>query len=301
MENKLNKNLTNIRNFFELIFTQGNATKEEVYNFLQECLHYVFDQNCLKVEDYDVSLHFLPANCGKKPNQKLSKAQLKENILMDGFHAYVEACEYDDKKFDVYFPKNMSSFKITSPFQCGKNRDYKDAQNEYIERFEEYFYFIFTVLHEYSHIIQYVTAPDIVAEADETAINHAKMEYAVRNFMPNSKDKRLLLRLMEKYFVASSYTCSCEMDADEQATQYYTDILCEIYNAEKNKELALFLLVNYQFVEHAHRLSKQNQYRFKPQFYETSAKLDEIYEGKYNKHLASEIDAALSQLELEDC
>lgn len=301
MENKLNKNLTNIRNFFELIYTHGNATKEEVYHFLRECLHYVFDQNALNVEDYEINFHFLPSTTGKKPNQKLSKQEMKENMLLGGFCAYVEADEADDRKFDVYFPNDMKSFKITTPFQCGKKRNYEDAKDEYIERYENYFNFVFTVLHEYSHIIQYITTPDIMAEADETEINHAKIEYATKKYMPNSKDKRLLLHLLEKYFEASSYTCESEMDADEQATQYYTDILCQIVNAEHDTELVDFLLANYMFVEHAHRRSKQNQYVFKPELYGTSSKLNQIYEGKHeNKSLTAHIDAAVTQLELED-
>ena len=302
MKNKLNKNLTNLRNFFELIYTTGSATREEVDSFLRETLKFVFNENALNVEDYEVNFHFLPSKSNKKPNQKLSKQQMKDNMLVGGFCAYVQADEADDRKFDVYFPQEMRSFKITTPFQCGKNRDYDEALDEYIERFGNYFNFIFTLLHEYSHIIQYITMPDIMAEADETEINHAKIEYATKKFMPNSKEKRLLLRLLENYFKASSYTCESEMDADEQATQYYTDILCQIINAEQNAELVDFLLANYQFVEHAHRSSKKHQYIFKPQLYETSARLENIYEGNTeNKSLTAQIDDALTKLELEDC
>jgi len=198
MKNKLNKNLTNIRNFFELIYKEGNATKEEVYNFLRECLTYVFDQNCLNPEDYEVNFHFLSTGRDRSADKKLSKAQKEDNSLLDGFSAYVQASEYDDRKFDVYFPKDMASFKISSPFKCGKNRDYDDALYEYIERFANYFNFVFTTLHEFAHIVQYITTPDIMAEADETAINHGKVEYAIKKYMPNSKDKRMRLRFWRR-------------------------------------------------------------------------------------------------------
>jgi len=78
-------------------------------------------------------------------------------------------------------------------------------------------------------------------------------------------------------------------------------MLCEIVNAEKDKDLAEFLLCNYQFVEHSHRRSKFNQHIFKPMYYQTSAKLNDIYEGKHeNTALTAHINAAVTQLELED-
>ncbi len=302
MKNELNQNLTNIRNFFELIFTQGNATKEEVNNFLRECLNYIMAENSLDPNEYTVIFHFVPSKLGRNSNKKLSKSQIEENMLMGGYSAYVEGDEKDDKKFDVYFPKELASFKITSPFHCGKNRDYDQALDEYIESFGKYFDFIFTAMHEFSHIMQYILTPDIMASTDETAINHMKVEYALRKYMPNSKDKRLFLRILEKYFEAASYTSACEADADEQATQYYIDLLCQLTNAEKCAQLKDFFLANYQFVEFAHRRSKKNQYIFKPQYYETMAKLDAIYEGQHeNKNLTIQLDEALGRLELEDC
>jgi len=41
---ELNQNLKNIRKFFNQIYYEENATKEEVYAFVQECLKFVFQK-----------------------------------------------------------------------------------------------------------------------------------------------------------------------------------------------------------------------------------------------------------------
>ena len=271
----LNKNLTNIKNFFELMFTHGNATKEEVYNFLRECLEYVFSQNNLNIDDYDVTFHFVQSDIGQNPDKKLKKSKKQGNALFDGALAYMQADDIDDKKFDVYFPRECASFKIATPPRR-KGMECELTRLEYFEKFEPFFEFVFIVLHEFSHIIQYIQNPDMMEKTDKEYNKRVLVESTIMENMPNSRNKRIMLHLLEQQTNASNYVSECEIDANEQATQYNCDMLYELMCANSAPYFVEFLMSNYQFVEHEHRGCKKNEYIFKPQFYAAKARFKQI-------------------------
>jgi len=118
---ELNSNLKNIRKFFSQIYYENNATREEIYNFLQECLKFVFDRNNLNLKDYNITFHIL------------------KQLPLKSCDATMIANDKDENKFDVFL--KADSLKI---------KDIKDVN--------AFLYYIYVCLHEYGHIFNtYVT------------------------------------------------------------------------------------------------------------------------------------------------
>lgn len=212
---ELNTNLKNIRNYFSLIYYQNNATKEETYNFLRECLKFTFDQNNLNVNDYDVTFH------------------IPKHVPLQKSNAAMVANEKDPKKFDVFLNAESLKFKSIDDMDC-------------------LLYYIFVCYHEFGHIIQYVTKPDHMAIFDEDVI---LMQEAIEDFKCAShktKFDRKIQRELEKYTDAQEIISYVEKDASKQAFTYYKAMLDQLIVHEQDDELADFfasVYANLQYIK----------------------------------------------------
>ena len=86
--------ISKIQDFFDLILTERNASREEIDNFLHECLNFVFAINKIDISKYDINFH------------TLKQAQLKD------FGAKMSQHQKYNNKFDVYFNDNSLVLKI---------------------------------------------------------------------------------------------------------------------------------------------------------------------------------------------
>ena len=80
--------ISNIRNFFDLIIFDHDASRTEYHNFLQDCLKFVFDYHNLNINDFNINLHSI-----KMP---------KDNYYL----AYMQQHATKLNTFDVYLNHN---------------------------------------------------------------------------------------------------------------------------------------------------------------------------------------------------
>lgn len=99
MKSQLNKNLINIRKFFETIYYDETATKEEVYNFLHECTHFVFEQYGIDKNKYEINIRFVSPSVLGEDEARMCRDEKYEN------------------KFEVLLNKNNQSLK--KPYRGG--------------------------------------------------------------------------------------------------------------------------------------------------------------------------------------
>lgn len=295
MSKTYDKNLNAIKGFFYLIYKEGNASRQEVYNFLRECLRFVFVENNLNLDDFDIQFHFINEEDKFIKTNKQIKKEIKDNsYFLNGFNAIMQADDKNPKKFDVYFPSKFASFKISEPFKYKQNEDKDIAFECFILQFEDYFGFIFTAFHEFGHIIQYITESKQMNEYDK---KHSELDgdlKLIKKFMPNSKEKRLIIKTIEQHIDASNYVAPYEEDADSQATYYYSTLLITLLEQSEN-EFFDFLAYNLDFVENV-KPSSKNTMKVQQKIYnKTSLKLDKLYYGNaVNDKIQKQLFKALS-------
>lgn len=254
-------NLTNIRNFFSLLCFEQNATKEEVHNFLQELLKYTFAKNNINIKDYIVTYHFIKEEDKFEKTKKHEKKADQENRLFSNHtKAMMITDTINSEKFDVYFPAEFASVKVWKEENHIKQKQEKSCTHNIedklfekttlrVENVEMYLEFIFSVLHEYVHIIQYIKTPNKMRRIDDVFEAMQYSQYAIQIYMPNSKRKRLILKTLNKYNDAQGYISPCEQDADKKAYNYFHSILVDLIKNETNSELNDFLCYTMQFLE----------------------------------------------------
>ena len=200
---ELSPNLKNIRNFFELIYYNNNASREEVYNFLCECLKFVFQKNNLNLKDFEINLHIL-----KKLPKKSSDASMVAN-------------DKDEKKFDVYL--SSSALKIKNDHDV-----------------MAFLYYIYVFLHEFGHIIQYIKHPDDMGIFDDEYIAYEETYNDLILVKHKNKEFRRMSNGFAKFFDSIDSISPVEKNANKQAYTYYRDILDQLIMHEKDENLAEF-------------------------------------------------------------
>lgn len=205
---ELNQNLKNIRKFFYQLFNEENATREEVYNFLQECLKFVFEKNNLNINDFNVNLHIV------------------KQLPISSCDATMIANDKDETKFDVFLKSN--SLKI---------KNYLDVQH--------FLYYIYVFLHECGHIIQYVCHSKDMAIYDNEYLIYQDTLVDMEETEHKSKDLRRATREMSKFFDALDAASPVEKNANKQAYLNYKLMLDELIVREQDDEFADFLASAY--------------------------------------------------------
>ena len=213
---ELNQNLKNIRNFFSLIYYEKSATREEIYNFLQECLKFVFAENQLNIDDYKIIFHFVKLKgTGRNASMK------PEDNNDDTFHVKI------NKKILTY---NEINFNL-------------ETANEKLGDLLE---FILSALHEYSHIIQYINNLDDMLTFDYKSLTLEETTDSLKT----SKDKNVkkISNELKKYLDTQEFISKAEKDATTQAHKYYRKILDLLIIHEQNEDLAEFYASIYSFI-----------------------------------------------------
>ncbi|MBQ8615538.1 MAG: hypothetical protein IJ415_03120 [Clostridia bacterium] len=213
---ELNQNLKNIRNFFSLIYYQKSATREEIYNFLQECLKFVFEENNLDINDYKIIFHFV------KFKEKTRNASVVPEDNNDyTFHVKIkkQALTYNEINFDL------------------------ETANEKMGDLLE---IVLSAFHEYAHIIQYINNLDDMLKFDYKWLT---VEETIDSF-EGSKNKNVkrISKELTNYLDAQEFISKVEKDATTQAHRYYRKMLDLLIIHEQDEELANFFASIYVFV-----------------------------------------------------
>ena len=216
------QNLNNIRNFLHLIYWEENASHEEVFNFVQELITYVFNQYGIDRNKYDIEIHFV-----------------SKNILGDCSARMFREEKYENK-FHIIFNKKHKSFKLNE-----KNYDSKYFTNKNIKGesyntpadndIADFYIFIIDALHEIGHIVQYIRNTKYMLNADKNQQNLNESFNLLNSLMENSKEKKAILRNLETHIDALEYMSPIEKDADKKAYIYFVSILQNLIKTEKDE------------------------------------------------------------------
>ena len=199
------KNLNNIRSFLELIYYNHNATKEEVKDFLRNCMQFIFEINSIDVNNFDITFHF--------PQSK----------IFTKCEALVRADDKKEDKFDVYF--NYEVFKVKNKIDT-----------------ENYTYPISIAFHEFSHILQYILNRDEldIFDADNIEIHKIIDIISSKNF--RSPEKQKAKKNLEKYLNCLESISIYEKEADSISYATSKLLFNTLLKNETNTDLSIFYL-----------------------------------------------------------
>ena len=209
MSNKERRiDISNIRNFFDLIIFDHNASREEMYNFLQDCLKFVFEYHYLDVKDFNVDLHSI----------KMQKDSC--------YFAYMQQKPTQINGFDVYLNHDHLVFK-----------DYTK------ENLQILFSLMFTAMHEFGHIVQYIEHSRRMIKAEIREYDVTKNLNKKANNIDNRKKQNLVIAQCNKHLDAMQAISNIERNADYQAYKYCQILFRTMYNHEENEIIKNFYLM----------------------------------------------------------
>lgn len=206
-------NLKNIRDFFNLIYYQNNATQEEIHNFLHECLKYTFEENGFDMTEFDLTIH-------NKVKNTLIKCD-----------AQMIADDNNPNKFDFYF----------------KDKFFKVAKQEDVDSF---MYPLYVFFHEIGHMFQYILTAEEMLIYDEEKF---ETELAVIDLdlkKHKTRKERLLKKALDKFANAQRIICPPEKDANKQSYLYLKDLILTLINYEQDPDLAEYFITLYQDLQY---------------------------------------------------
>ena len=290
MKRNIDKNLTNIQNFFHLMCFEQNATREEVFNFLQELIKYVFKINNIKLDDYTINIHFVKEEDKKQKTKKQeSKQSIENRLFSDNTNAIMFADNKDPYLFDIYMPMEFSSLKPTKEEnhrkkQKTKNKNVVETEQdmlsqktfERVSNVEDFITFIFNFLHEVAHIVQYVKTPNKMKKYDVAIDEMQRNKDLVELCLENNKDKRILLKTIEKYTSAQGYVAPYELDANEKAHDYFKSIILKTLKTIEDVELEDFLCMTQKFLDDTKMFDIAQAYIFDQFSEEAKQKLKQL-------------------------
>ena len=210
-EQKVKIDISNIQNFFDLILCERNASREEVYNFLQDCLKFVFAINKIDISKYEIQFHTIKISDDDVFGAKMSQDMKKPN------------------KFDVFFSQDDIVLKCLTK-----------------ESIEQLFTLMFMALHEFGHIIQFIKYQDVMDAYDK---EHEIVFKNMCDFVKyqDRKSQNLITRQYLKHEEAKLLISSIERDASYQAYQYSKIIFNTLLTYEDDKIMQAFLQSGIKF------------------------------------------------------
>ncbi|MBO5955113.1 MAG: hypothetical protein J6Q13_04040 [Clostridia bacterium] len=229
-------NLTNIRNFLQLIYWEENASQEEVYNFLQECVTYVFNQYGIDRNKFDIGIHFVD-----------------KSVLGDSTARMIRDEKYENK-FYILLNKTHKSFKVTnknfnSKYYMNMIKKEESFTTPGDEDVSNFYFFIIGTMHEIGHIIQYIRNKNAMYLSDKSMEDFEESMQLIKYLMPNSKQKRAILKNLEIHADALEFMSPIEKDADKKAYIYFVSILQDLINIEENEEMLEHYYNLYDFIQ----------------------------------------------------
>ena len=230
-------NLTNIRNFLHLIYWEENASQEEVFNFLQECVTYVFNQYGIDRNKFNIGIHFVSIHVLQDAEAKMVKDEKHEN------------------KFYILLNKKNKSFKCSNKNYDSKYHQIKDKKGEIYstptdEEISNFYTFIISFLHEVGHVIQYIRNPKVMCESDENTKDFEDSFEIIDKIMPKCKEKRAIIKNLNNHRDALYYMSQIERDADKKAYIYFVSILQNLIRNEQDEDFLEHLCSLYNFTNH---------------------------------------------------
>ena len=270
MKAKLNKNLTNIRNFFNLIRTEYPTT-EEVYNFFLECKSFVFEQYGLNENDYNITIHFITP----------------KELSFDEAKMYAD--EKDPNKFDIIlsFHKLSNKYSLSTKSKENSSTQTKEhvslsKQDMLEKRQTSILTIIISFLHELGHVFQYIREAKIMDKEDEVKNDLTDTFEQVCCLMPHNKKTRLIIKALGKHINALAYMSRCEKDADKKAYIYFASILSQLIRVEEDEEMLDFLCSIYN---HINKNRKHNHKVYREYSKENREAIEKLHDLKFEKEL----------------
>ena len=260
---KLNKNLTNIRNFFNLMRTQ-NPTREEIYNFLLECKSFVFSQCGINENDYNITIHF---------------TKQKE---LDFDEAKMWADELNPNKFDISLNLNKFSNKYSLMEIFKKENSTPNKQDLLKERQTSILTLTISFFHELGHVFQYICEPKTMEQDDENRNALIESFEQVCCLMPNNKKTRLIIKTLGKHINALAYMSRLEKNADKKGYIYFASILSELIKVEEDEEMLDFLCSIYNYINKA---KKNNHKIYREYSKENREAINKLHDLEFEKEL----------------
>lgn len=203
--------ISNIQNFFDLILCERNASSEELYNFLQDCLKFVFAVNKIDINQYEIQFHTIKIADDDIFGAKMSQDMKKNN------------------KFDVFFSQDDLVLK-----------------NLTTESIEHILTLMFMALHEFGHIIQFIKFQNIMDDYDkEHQIVYKNIGDIVK--YQDRKSQNLITRQYLKHEEAKLLISVIERDASYQAYQYSKIIFNTLLEYEDDPIMQAFLKTGIKF------------------------------------------------------
>lgn len=213
-----------IQDFFDLILSERNASREEVDSFLHACLKFVFDINNVDINQYQIQFH------------ALNSCQLKD------FGAKMSQHQKYLNNFDVYFNDSALTMKNLN----------QDSISKLLS-------LMFMAMHEFGHIIQFIKHQDIMDDYDK---EHKVVYKYMCDFvcMQDRKSQNLITKQYIKHEEAKLLISSLERDADYQAYRYCKIIFNSLLQQEDNEIMKAFLKRGIIFFN---KMRKDNYYEYR--------------------------------------
>jgi len=218
-----------LNNYFYTIYKDYEVSPTETYNALLALLEYQFALNDLDPACYNITIHFC-----KQMDKRVSARMLPDS-------------KYDDK-YDIYL--NPTYMKVERPLDLSKHKkdlskpevDCRLIPNKLINKNKRNscinnILFFFTVAsHEFQHIIQFETMPDLAAHSYQYLCT---IDYSVKYFA-HTKDKKCL-KLLNRYYDIFQVMSIMEKDADLNSYKIIVGLLETLINNTTDKNYIEFL------------------------------------------------------------
>lgn len=206
-----------INNYFETLFYNGEVSATETENFLRDYLNFILLHNRINPKELTVNFHFfnkppLDSDYLFEKADKKQKHPNKENAKKPKFKkrksflAFVDGFP-EEKRYEIYLNKNKLTVK--------SNKD-----------FDSFIYFIFTVGHEYSHIVQNELKP-ILTEREITQQIKYLSKYK-KECKLHETDKKYIKKLTDRLSNHNQnflFVTSCETQADKHSITHFENFI----------------------------------------------------------------------------
>ena len=204
--------ISNVRNFFDLIIFDHNASRTEYHNFLHDCLKFVFDYHNLDIKDFEVVIH---------------SVKMENN----GYFAYMQQHATKFNTFDVYLNHDHMVFK------------------EYNKQsLQTLFSLMFTAMHEFGHIVQYAEHYNHMIKAQIREYDVVTNINKKLSKINDRKKQNLVVAQFDRHYQAYEAISNIERNADYQAYKYCQILFRTMYEQEENEAIKNFYLMAIHYI-----------------------------------------------------
>ncbi len=209
--------INEINNYFEILFYYNEASVTETQNFLHNYLNFTLLHNGINPKELNVNFHFFNKppldsdhvfNVHKKKQKQPNKENAKKPKFKKAknFLAFVDSYP-EEKRYEVYLNKNKLAVKTK-------------------EDFDKLISFIFTIGHEFDHIIQHELNPQLTdIQILQTIKYLSKYNKECELHKEDNSYIRKLTRKISKHNENFLMTTACEKLADRHSIMHFENFL----------------------------------------------------------------------------